>query len=81
MTRLELLAAKVRGADSNEDGARIIADWYDSQVKHSINNSRESARICRDNAAKFGGATEVILRSVAKNFEASADLLEFDRYE
>lgn len=79
MTRLEHLAAKVRGAENNADAAEIIADWYDEQVKHSRKNSLDSAKICRDDASKIGGATEGLLNSVASNFETSAKLLEFDR--
>lgn len=81
MTQLELLAAKVRGANNNADAAEIIADWYDNQVKHSINNSNESAQILRADAAKFDTVYGDFLAQIATNFETSAKLLEFSRSE
>lgn len=81
MTQLELLAAKIRGADSNADAADIIGDWYDSKVKHAHKNALESAEICRNDATKIGGAVEALLNQVANNFETTAKLMEFDRNE
>ena len=81
MTQLELLAAKVRGADSLEDAATIIADWYDGKVKYSHNNSRESAKILRDGAAQIESPYSDLMEKAASNFDTSASLLEFDRNE
>jgi len=81
MTQLELLAAKIRGADSNAEAAVIIADWYDGKVKHSRQNSQDSAKILRDDAGKFDKPYDEFLLRVASNFETSATLLEFDRNE
>lgn len=79
MTQLELLAAKVRGADNLQDAAVIIADWYDGKVKYSRQNSQDSAKILREDAGKFDKPYDEFLLKVASNFETSATLLEFDR--
>lgn len=71
MTPLELLAAKVRGADSNVDGARIIKNWYDEQTKHTISLAKSSAKNMRDSEALADGLRE----QIAVNFDSCADLL------
>lgn len=82
MTQLELLAAKVRGADSLEDAATIIADWYDAKTKHSRQNSIDSAKIVRDGITPdFLPQYVTLFNQVASNFDTSASLLEFDRNE
>lgn len=74
MTQLELLAAKVRGADNNVDGAALIERWYNSQTEHAIRHAHNSAKIMRDSAALADGLRE----QLAVNFDGVADLLNLD---
>ena len=82
MTQLEHLAAKVRGAENNQDAAEIIADWYDGKVKHARNNAKESAEIVRKGiTADFLPGYVTLFNQIASNFDATAIMLEFDRSE
>lgn len=74
MTHLEFLAAKVRGADSNADGAAIIEKWYEEKTKHSYQLARSSAKNVRDSQALADG----LQAQLAKNFDTCAELLEID---
>jgi hypothetical protein len=74
MTPLELLAAKVRGADSNADGAAIIERWYNDRTEHAIKHAKNSAEIVRDSAALADGLRE----QLAKNYDGVAELLSID---
>lgn len=74
MTQLELLAAKVRGADNNIEGATIIATWYLDQTRSASNLARESAKI----VLKDGGDDGILgplSKQVASNFNSIADML------
>lgn len=78
MTPLELLAAKIRGAESNTEGATIIADWYLLQTRSAANLARESAAI----VAKDGGEDSILgplAKQVASNFNSIADMLASDQ--
>ena len=74
MTPLEILAAKIRGADSNAEGATIIADWYLLQTRSAANLARESAAIVR----KGAGSDSILApmtNQVASIFDSIADML------
>lgn len=74
MTPLELLAAKVRGADNNVEGATIIANWYLDQTRHAANLARESAAIVQ----KDGEGDSILAplaKQVSSNFNSIADML------
>lgn len=75
MTQLELLAAKVRGADNNIEGATIIADWYLLQTRSAANLARESAKILRDDAVKFDPPYGDFLEKIASNFSSIETML------
>jgi hypothetical protein len=76
MTPLEILAAKVRGAETNADGAAIIKDWYDNQTSHAINHAKESARILHEDAARPENLAGGLMEQAAKNFDGVVDLLK-----
>lgn len=74
MTPLEILAAKIRGAETNAEGAMIIADWYLLQTRSAVNLARESAKI----VLKDGGEDSILAplaNQVASNFNSIADMI------
>lgn len=74
MTPLQLLAAKVRGADDNVRGAEIIAAWYDEQTKHAIQLANSSARDVSGSPVFGDGLRD----QLAKNFSSVAELLNIE---
>lgn len=77
MTQLELLAAKVRGADSNQRGAEIIAKWYADQTQYAVRLATSSANDVRSSEAFTGGLRD----QLAKNFDGVAELLTLSNKE
>lgn len=74
MTPLEILAAKIRGAETNAEGATIIADWYLLQTRSAANLARESAAIVRKGAGD-DGILSPLTNQVASNFESIVTML------
>lgn len=75
MTQLELLAARVRGADNNIAAATIIADWYLLQTRAASCLARESARILRDDSTKFDEPYNGFMQKIASNFSSIEKML------
>lgn len=82
MTQLEYLAAKIRGAETNADAARIIKTWFNDNTKHAKNLANESAKILQDAAAKFEDTPYAgLLTHCASNFTSIAGILELSNKE
>lgn len=74
MTQLEILAARVRGADSNVEGGKIIAEWYELKTRSAANLARESAAILQKDADS-DDIISPLSRQAASNFASIVTML------
>lgn len=76
MTQLEILAAKIRGAENNEQGAKIISDWYELKTRSAAKLASESAEILRkDSDNPITGRLNV---QAASNLDSIAKMLKLE---